>query len=104
MIEIDLGIEHHFSAGVYAKRMCLPAGHYAETHEHAYDHMSILASGDVTVEIDGVQTRYTGGAVINIAAGKKHRIEAKTDSVWFCIHATDETDVEHIDEVLIKGN
>jgi hypothetical protein len=27
---------------------------------------------------------------------------ALEDSVWYCIHATEETDVNNIDEVLIK--
>lgn len=99
---IDLGIRHHFSAGVYAKQMRLPAHHYAETHEHKYDHLSILASGDVTVEIDSIATDHTGPAVVHIAAGKKHRITAKTDSVWFCVHATDVSDPDLVDQVLIK--
>ncbi len=98
---IDLKIKHHFSGGVYAKQMRLPAGMWADTHEHVYDHMSILASGIVAVEIDGVKTIYTGPAVINIPAGKKHHIDALKDAVWFCVHATDETDVEKVDEVLI---
>ncbi|PTB28840.1 hypothetical protein C9I56_11155 [Paraburkholderia caribensis] len=101
---IDLHIEHHFSAGVYAKQMKLPAAHYAETHEHAFDHMSILASGHVLVTIDDTTTEYCGPAVVHIAAGKKHRIDALTDSVWFCVHATDVTDPQEVDRVLIKEN
>lgn len=101
---IDLHIQHHFSSGVYAKQMELPAAHYAESHEHIYDHLSILAAGHVTVEIDNEVIEYRAPAVVHIAAGKKHRIEALTDSVWFCVHATDETDPEKVDHVLIKGN
>lgn len=103
MIEIDLKIQHHFSSGVYAKKMELPAKHYAETHEHAYDHMSILASGHVLVTLDGEQAEYHAPAVVHITAGKKHRIEAVTDSVWYCVHATEETDPAKVDHVLIKG-
>jgi hypothetical protein len=29
-------------------------------------------------------------------------IEALEDAVWFCIHATDETDPEKVDKVLIE--
>ncbi|QQK03846.1 hypothetical protein JFN94_06700 [Burkholderia anthina] len=101
MIEIDLGIEHYFSSGVYAKRMNLPAGHYAETHSHVYDHMSILACGRVLITLDGNVREYDGPAVVEIKAGKMHRIEALTDSVWFCVHATSETDPEKVDAVLI---
>lgn len=100
---IDLQIQHHFSAGVYAKQMHLPAGGYAETHAHCYDHMSILVSGDVQVELDGEVSEYSAPAVVHIRAGKKHRILGLTPSVWFCVHATEETDSEKVDEVLIKG-
>jgi quercetin dioxygenase-like cupin family protein len=101
---IDLQIQHFFSGREYAKQMTLPAGHYAETHEHQYDHISILAAGEVLVCIDGAVTKLVGPTAIVIPANKIHRIDAITDSVWFCVHATDETDPEKVDDVLIKGN
>lgn len=103
MIEIDLKIQHHFSGREYAKQMHLPAGYYAQTHSHEYDHLSILASGTVSVELDGEVKDYTGPDCIVIRAGQQHKITAHTDSVWFCVHATDETDPEKVDSVLIKG-
>lgn len=102
-IEIDLGILHHFSDGLYARQMMLPKDHFAVTHAHEYDHLSILASGRVTVEIDGSVEEIAAPACINVAAGKHHRIVALEDSVWFCIHATDEKDPDKLDEVLIGG-
>ena len=103
MVEIDLGVIHHFSAGVYAKQMLLPAKHFAVSHAHAYDHLSILAKGQVTVEVQGVKMQYMAPACITILAGQHHTITAHEDSVWFCIHATDETDPANVDEVLIRG-
>jgi quercetin dioxygenase-like cupin family protein len=103
MIEIDLGVVHHFAGGLYAKEMLLPAKHFAVSHAHAYDHLSILAKGSVTVEVQGVRTEYTAPACINVLAGEHHTITAHEDSVWFCVHATDETDVEKIDSVLVRG-
>lgn len=102
MIDIDLQIRHHFSGREYAKQMTLPAGHYAETHEHAYDHLSILAAGEVLVTINGEEARHVGPTAITIKAGHAHHILAITDSVWFCVHATDELDPEHVDQVLIR--
>lgn len=99
---IDLHIQHYFSGREYAKKMILPAGHYAETHIHNYDHLSILAAGDVLVTINGKITRYSGPDCITIPAASSHRIDAITDSVWFCVHATNETDPEKMDSVLIK--
>jgi quercetin dioxygenase-like cupin family protein len=99
---IDLNIKHFFSGREYAKQMTLPAAHFAETHVHNYDHLSILAKGVVKVTIDGKEELYAGPTCLVIPANAVHTIVALTDSVWFCIHATDETDPEKVDSVLIK--
>lgn len=98
----DVQVQHFFSGREYAKQMMLPAGHYAETHEHVYDHLSILACGEVLIEIDGAVSRHVGPTAIVIKAKCKHRIDALTDSVWFCVHATEETNPATVDRVLIK--
>jgi len=98
---IDLQTKHYFSGREYAKEMHMPKGSWAETHEHKYDHISILASGSVLLTIDDVHHVHVGPTAIVIPALKKHRVSALTDVVWFCVHATDETDPETVDEVLI---
>jgi quercetin dioxygenase-like cupin family protein len=102
-IDIDLGVVHHFSSGVYARQMKIPAGHFAVSHAHKYDHLSILSEGSVTVEVDGVKNEYHAPACLTVEANKHHEIVAMTDVVWFCIHATDVADEDQIDEVLIGG-
>ena len=93
--------KHHFSSGVYVRQMFLPKDNYAVTHSHNYDHLSILAYGSAKVICDGVETLYKSGDVATIKAGCKHTVIAVEDSMWFCIHATDETDQEKMDSVLI---
>ena len=97
-----LGQVHHFSDGLYAKQVHVPANHVVGQHSHKYSHMSILAQGDVVVMVGDQQTRYSAPACIEIAAGVEHRVFAITDAVWFCIHATSETDLEKIDQVLVS--
>lgn len=101
-IDIDLGIVHHFSSGVYAKEMRLPAGHYAVSHAHPYSHLSVLASGRALVETDHGSTEYSGFAVIEIKAGIHHKITALEDVRWLCIHACEETDPEKVDDVILS--
>lgn len=102
MTEIDFDIAHYFAPDVYAKRMRLPAGYTVQTHKHRFDHLSILASGSAVVEVDGEASTYHAPACITIGAGRAHAIHALADIVWYCIHATDETDVDAIDELLIE--
>lgn len=99
-----MSTKHHFAAGVYIKQMRLKRGHYAETHEHNYDHFGLLGAGEAVVELDGSCKVHVGPCIVLIEAGKKHKITALTDIEWFCIHATDETDPEKVDAVLIKGD
>ena len=95
-------VTHFFSDGVYAKQMYLPKGGKAESHKHVYNHLSILASGKVIVEVDGLKTSYTAPTCIEIKAGETHAIYAIDDSMFFCVHATNEKDETKIYSELIK--
>ena len=70
-------------------------------HAHKYGHLSILASGSVELLVDGVKSVVDAPACLTIAAGKHHGVKSLTDVVWYCIHATDCTDENEVDEVLI---
>jgi quercetin dioxygenase-like cupin family protein len=100
--QCDLNTVHHFSDGLYAKEMTIPKGFIAGTHAHTYSHLSILAKGKVVVRTDFEEKEYSAPACIEIKSSILHTIEALEDSQWFCIHATDETDVFKVDEVLIQ--
>lgn len=95
-------IHHHFSAGVYAKETRIPAGYILVQHAHKHDHLSILASGSVEMVVDGVKSVVHAPACINIAASKQHGVKSLTDVVWYCVHATDCTDENAVDEILIE--
>ena len=98
---IDLGIKHNFSDGLYAKEMFVPKGYMVGQHAHKFSHLSILAKGKVIVRTDESTVEYTAPACLEIKEGINHAIEALEDTVWFCIHATSETDADNIDKVLI---
>ena len=102
-IDIDLHVQHHFYDGLYAKQMTLPAGHYAVSHRHSYDHISMLYAGVAQVEVDGVTTEYAAPAFILVKAGAEHKITAIADVTWFCVHETELTEAADIDRVLIMG-
>jgi quercetin dioxygenase-like cupin family protein len=88
-------ILHHFSAGgVYAREQTLQAGDEVEKHAHDYDHLSYLASGSASVEIDGDLQVLNGPYMLEVKAGKVHRIHALTDLTWLCIHAESVADAE----------
>lgn len=100
--QVDLGIEHYFSDGLYAKQMNLPKGHIAVSHKHHYSHFSVLAKGKAIVKTDDTESVFVAPACIEIKSNIQHSIEAIEDVVWFCIHATTVADPELIDKVLVK--
>ncbi len=104
MNEIDklFDIKHHFSDGLYAKESFIPKGSFGQKHVHNYSHLSILAGGRVVIEAGEESKEYSGMCCIEIKAGITHKIIALEDSHWFCIHATDATSADEVDEVLIN--
>lgn len=94
---------HHFSDGLYAKEIHLKEGELIIQHKHTYSHLSVLAKGKVVVQVGEEEPKvFTAPVCLDIKADTHHGIKALTDSVWFCIHATDETDASKVDEVLIS--
>lgn len=104
----QLGVQHHFLPGLYAKEMHIPRGVRFGKHVHDYTHSSVLVKGSVVVRENlgkpgadvGVNTPYFAPACIVIKAGVEHEILALEDAIWYCIHPTDETDPSKIDEAL----
>lgn len=96
-------IKHYFGGGVYVKETHFLAGESGEKHVHAFDHLSTLVCGTVRLYVDGAARTIVGPAVLTIKAGKVHEVHALTDVVWHCTHATDCTDPDMVDGVLMEG-
>lgn len=79
-----------FIGGVYAKEFHIKAGMILVSHRHAYDHMSILASGEALLRTAEGDQYLVGPAVVTIKAEARHALHTLTDIVWFCIHAVSE--------------
>lgn len=94
-------ITHHFGGGVYAKETRIPANSWLVQHAHKFDHLSILAEGSVELIIDGESKIINAPACLTIKANKHHGVRSITDVIWYCIHATECTDEDTVDEVLI---
>jgi hypothetical protein len=98
---IEPDVQHHFGGGVYAKEAVIPAGSWLMQHTHKFDHLSILAKGSIELIVDGSSSIVHAPTCLTISAGKHHGVKSLTDVIWYCIHATDCTDEEKIDDVII---
>lgn len=102
--QIDLPVKHHFSLGLYGRELLIPAGTILTGKIHKYPQMNILAQGKIAVLIDNEVKELEAPQVICSPAGTKRIAKAITDVVWITIHATEETDLDKIEDHFIAQN
>jgi quercetin dioxygenase-like cupin family protein len=93
-----MSVSHFTAGGIYAREQTLRAGEEVQKHVHGYDHLSYLARGTAMLEIDGEMSVLHGPAMLEVKAGREHRIQALTDLTWLCIHAESVADPDIMKE------
>lgn len=98
----DLPVKHTLSGGVYARQITIPAGIILTGKIHNFDHVNIMSKGDMTIMTDEgikrLQAPYEGAT----KAGIRRIGFAHEETVWTTIHATNETDIETIENILFE--
>lgn len=64
------------------------------THEHRFDHVSLVAKGKVLIEVEGYPPKeFVGPTFIVIRKEKEHKITAlEDDTIIFCLFAIPESE------------
>jgi quercetin dioxygenase-like cupin family protein len=84
----------------------IKAGDRNEGHLHNYDHVTLLATGSVEVDVEGNKTTFVAPHMIYIAKGKRHFLTALEDNtVACCVHAlrTGEREEDILDPSMIPA-
>lgn len=92
-------IKHIVSDGVYIKTYFVPAGVKLYTKQFPEEHISILSLGSVLVTDGEKKTRYIAPAHVVIPANRRVEVVTLENSVWYCVHPTDVTDIEVLKEL-----
>lgn len=76
-------------ANLYSRMMHFKrAGDFEVGHTHQFDHLTLLAKGQLRVTVDGIETVFTAPHMIYIHKDKVHEMVALVDdTVAYCIHA-----------------
>jgi hypothetical protein len=98
--QIELEVIHHFSPGIYAREMRIPAGVVLTGMIHKTEHLCIL-NGDIEIASEQGSGRYTGYHTFLSKPGVKRIGSTYADTVFTTIHATLETDVAKLEEMLV---
>lgn len=102
---VELEVKHHFSKGVYARELHIPAGIVLTGEVHKFTNLNILSQGEISVLVDDQIERVSAPFTIVSPPGTKRVAYAHTDCIWTTIHGTDETDVEKIrSEFVVKSH
>jgi len=98
---VDMPVTHHFSRGVYARELLIPAGTVATGKIHKFESLNVLLEGELLVLTDTGPKRVFPGHVEVSPPGTKRAVFAVTDCRWLTVHGTHSTDVEQIETEFI---
>lgn len=99
--QIELKVIHHFSKGVYARELHIPAGVTLVGEIHKFENLNILSKGTMIVTTEEGMREVSAPFTVVSPPGTKRAAHTITECVWTTIHGTDETDVGKIKEIFI---
>lgn len=97
-----LGLVHHFSKGIYARELRMPAGTILTGKIHRTEHLNIMSAGVIRVWSEAEGWREIHAPFTFVAKPGTRRIGVVLqDTVWTTIHGTSETDLDKLETELI---
>ncbi len=94
-------LKHTFADGLYIRQMSAPKGMLNVSKLHKTTHPYFILKGKFSVSTEMgfvlIQAPYMGIT----KAGTKRIVYFHEDTIWITVHATEETDLEKIEEELI---
>lgn len=101
---VELKCFNHFSHGVYARELHIPAGVILTGEIHKFENLNILSKGRMSVlTANGMQEVEAPFTIVS-PAGTKRIAYAHTDCIWTTIHGTFDKNVDSIKNHFIAAN
>lgn len=91
-------IKHIPCDGVYVKAYRVPAGLQIYSKSFDKDHVTILGQGSVLIDSGEEKLKFFAPAHFIFPALTRYKIITLEDSVWYCVHVTDEKDLAKLQE------
>lgn len=100
-VQVDLPVKHIFSEGLYARELFIPKGVLLTGRIHRFECLNVMAYGKMIVYSDlGGETILEGYNIMTSPPGLKRIGLALEDTLWTTFHATTETDLDKLEELL----
>ena len=98
---VELPLEHFHPAGLYGRKIFMPAGTVLTSRVHTQQHLTAVLAGKCRViDQDGTETMVEAPAAWITEPGTHRALHIIEDSIWLTVHATDQTDVAELEETL----
>ncbi len=99
--QVEIKTTNRFCNGIYAREVFIPKGVILTGKIHKQAHINIISKGKISVATEyGVEILKAPCTIIS-EPGTKRAGYAHEDTVWTTIHATEETDLEVIEDLFI---
>ena len=102
MPQAELQTEHHFSPGMYMRKVFRPAGTLIVGKVHKAPHFFLCAAGEIIAWTENGMKHLMPGDVVESQPGTKRVTLAVTDAIGITIHRTDKTDLDELEAELIE--
>jgi quercetin dioxygenase-like cupin family protein len=99
--QVDVPLKHQFAPGVYVREVEMPKGSFVLGHEHRTEHFNIVLSGSALVLMEGKTQEIVAPCIFKSHAGVRKLLYIRETMRWATVHATDEKDLEKLDELLV---
>lgn len=96
-VPAEIQLRHHFSDGVYAREITIPAGTLLTGKIHLCENMNFLMEGEISVLTERGIERLVAPATIVSPPGTKRIAYAHTEVIWTTVLGTNEKDPEKIE-------
>ena len=104
MPQLDLKVVHHFSKGVYARELHIPAGVTLIGEIHKFENLNVLSAGTMLVTTEEGMKEVSSPFTVVSPPGTKRAAHTLTDCVWTTIHGTEERDIDLIKNHFIAAS
>lgn len=100
--QVDCQVKHHFTDGLYARELIIPAGVCVVGAKHNTNHILMVTQGECLISNNGLSERVTAPYMLETTKGTKRAITAITDTTMITFHVTKEKNVKKIGEAITE--
>ena len=97
----DCPVYHHFGPGIYIREAHLPAGSLVVGHHHKHAHANVMLQGEMLMLGDDGKTTHIKAPFFCVSPPGRKAAFIIRDVIWQNIYATDERDVETLENQLL---